>query len=195
LLHEGSTDAAALPPLIDKAIAYLINQENLLIPFEWNVNRIFGPSDIAVSNTQSEGAYDILLVHRDGGRISDRVRTTLRSLDAVPVVPVREMEAWLIVDPEAFAKATGHPTSRLPADLPRPREIERVPDPKQIMHNIWISLLGREPQGGRVGHLEEILEIVAGNVRLERLLQLRSFIEFIRDLRSALEKMGWPYHS
>jgi hypothetical protein len=87
---------------------------------------------------------DLLFIHRDAESLSpDRRREEIsRSLPQslggsrtrhVPVVPVRMTEAWLLTHEDAIRAAAGNPRGTQPLSLPALREIERLPDPKQIL--------------------------------------------------------------
>lgn len=84
---------------------------------------------------------NLLFVHRDAdGHAPDDVRTqiaeALSGFDApahVAVVPVREMEAWLLTDEGAIREVVGNRRGRSPLPLPPLHKIEEVPDPKALL--------------------------------------------------------------
>jgi len=51
----------------------------------------------------------------------------------VPVVPVQELEAWLLVDEAAIRTAVGRPSGQELVSLPALRAIERTAGPKEIL--------------------------------------------------------------
>jgi hypothetical protein len=193
LLCEGSTDLAALPALVEKAIQGLLAEDGVHAHFEWNIAPGGVPSDDRIGAAAQGAAYDVVLAHRDGAGRSDEVRKAILALGAVPVVPVREMEAWLIAEPEAFSRAARVPPDRLPAGLPRGRAAETVADPKVVMDEILAACFRKPPRGGRFRDLERYLEIVAAEVRLPTLRELTAFLSLMTDLRDALTRMGWPF--
>jgi hypothetical protein len=74
---------------------------------------------------------DLLLGHRDAEAQGPETRrreieSAIRSLDSAPrwiaVIPVRMMEAWLLIDERALRTAAGNPNGGEPLDLPRPRD-------------------------------------------------------------------------
>ena len=99
---------------------------------------------------------DLLFVHRDAEResvekrkeeISDALE--LCGMDTPPVVcvvPVRMQEAWLLIDESALRKAAGNPQGRQPLDVPDPKSLEGLPDPKQVLHELLGTASGL---GGR----------------------------------------------
>jgi hypothetical protein len=88
---------------------------------------------------------ELLFVHRDGEGQGPEMRITeingavseLRhSGVAVPhvcVVPVRMQEAWLLIDEDAIRTASGNQYGRVQLPLPRPRDLEGLPDPKEVL--------------------------------------------------------------
>ena len=193
LLCEGSTDWAVLPALLEKAIQALLAEDEVHDHFEWQIAPAGLPSDDQIAKTVSTATYDVVLVHRDGASRAEAVRTRIHEHGAVPVVPVREMEAWLIVEPEAFARAANVSADRLSAKLPRGAAVEEISDPKAVMQEILESCFRRPPRGARSDDLEWYLEIVAAQVNLEALRQLDAFRRTLVDLRKALAAMGWPF--
>jgi hypothetical protein len=191
LLCEGSTDAAALPPLIDKAVLDLIRSDDARAAFDWMIHCSGDSSDDTVQSLVSSKDYDILIVHRDAGSDAAGRRSRIAALGGVPLVPVRELEAWLIVDPNAFCRAANVPLERLPGGLPVGRAVERELDPKAVLSHIIETIHRRPPRGGRHRELEQFLEIVANEVDYAKLRALPAFSTFLSDLRSALHRLGW----
>jgi hypothetical protein len=89
---------------------------------------------------------DLLFVHRDAegaspeGRkseiaaaLNDRVDS---SLPVVCVIPVRMQEAWLLFDEPALRRAAGNPNGQQPLAMPRLQDLELLPDPKVVLHEL-----------------------------------------------------------
>jgi hypothetical protein len=84
-----------------------------------------------------------LFVHRDAERETpaNRIAEIRRALagaaargtqlPAVPVIPVRMLEAWLLFDEAAIRRAAGNPNGLVQLGLPSPRQVEQLPDPKE----------------------------------------------------------------
>jgi len=50
----------------------------------------------------------------------------------VAVIPVQEIEAWILVDEQAIRKVARNPkSSRIRLDIPSPRAVEQINDPKE----------------------------------------------------------------
>jgi hypothetical protein len=196
LLCEGSTDRAALPPLIEKALAHLRADDKVRAHFEWDIDGLAGKSSSElIQRAAASGHYDVILAHMDGAGDPDAIWQGVMGIEGepVPVVPVRETEAWLIVDPQAFLRATrASALTRLPQTPRTGKSVERCADPKALTTALLEACLGRRPES-RDGEVEDWYGLVAARVRLEKLLQLQWFGQFVLDLRSALQRLGWPF--
>lgn len=85
---------------------------------------------------------DILFVHRDAERVSPSMRQ--REIESswpdssanavlICVIPVRMTEAWLIASELPIRSAVGNPTGVAPLGLPSIKDIESLPDPKDLL--------------------------------------------------------------
>ena len=109
-----------------------------------------------------EAPVDVIFVHRDSDSRSDRaprneiagaVQTLGDGLTAevVPVVPIQELEAWILLDEAAIRTVVGKPSKRNPLAVPRPNRIEHTASPKEVLQR---ALLDASNTTGR-RHKEE----------------------------------------
>lgn len=86
--------------------------------------------------------FDLVIVHRDAegegperrrGEAVRAVASVREHLPALPVVPVRMTEAWLLVDEIAIRRVAGRPNGKDDLGLPRASAVEQVPDPKLVL--------------------------------------------------------------
>ena len=86
--------------------------------------------------------FDLLVVHRDSeNRLAEeRVHEISRGVRAadvdwptIPVVPVRMTEAWLLLDEREIRTVAGRPSGTRPLNLPSPRAVESLADPKATL--------------------------------------------------------------
>ncbi|MER0447332.1 hypothetical protein ABR738_22745 [Streptomyces sp. Edi4] len=84
------------------------------------------------------GDYDLAVVQRDAGRgpaqdrrdeIRAAVSTEWPGLRHVAVVPVRMLEAWLLLDEVCLRQVAENPRGRVSLDLPRGVAAEKTADP------------------------------------------------------------------
>jgi len=209
LVGEGTSDEALLPiiewTLKNPALGLLPDVELLL--------RFVGPDDTPgmydvierALATVAELPCDLLFIHHDADgpthvRWSEIMRAAV--LDArrrgndvpptVPVVPVREMEAWLLLDEAAIREAAGAPDGTMPLSLPRAAEIEAAPDPKAILRRALRTASGlsqrRWPQIDAI-RPDTIVGIMSS---FEHLRALPAFQAFEVDVRRVIAELGWP---
>lgn len=142
---------------------------------------------------------DLVFVHRDAERDHPDTRReeVLTSPESpplgrtlVPVVPVRMTEAWLLLDETAIRVVAGRPNGRVPLDLPKPREVEAIADPKERLKRALEA--ASEAKGRR---LDDLRRSFPRNRRLllERLdsagpvTELAAWKRLRADVESALE--------
>lgn len=102
----------------------------------------------------------------------------------VPLVPVREMEAWALADLDVVREVAGADwdvSSVTDGELlGRP---ERLPDPKRTLSDVMRQ--ARRPRRGK-RHVDTYLPLISERLELPALRRLPSFQRFERDLRAAL---------
>jgi hypothetical protein len=85
---------------------------------------------------------DVIVVHRDADTAgvtarNAEIEAAVHQVDSraqvVPIVPVRMTEAWLLLDEPAIRHVAGNPNGRTPLPLPKPKEVERLADPKALL--------------------------------------------------------------
>lgn len=160
LVADGSSDRALLG-----AIDWAVHREGVRIEHRAVADlRLLPrpPRDLADRIAAALELYpcDLLFVHRDAERGShdDRqaeIRGALArhpGLAAVPVIPVRMTEAWLLHDEQAIRKAADNPHGRVSLDLPPPGRVEALPDPKQVLFDALLR--ASELRGRRLKKLK-----------------------------------------
>ncbi|WP_371588595.1 hypothetical protein [Streptomyces virginiae] len=148
----------------------------------------------------SHGAdeYDLVIIHRDSDgnppqrrrdEIADAVAAVNPNLAHVPVIPVRMLEAWLILDHAAIREVAGNPNSRVPLGLPKPNRAESVADPKALLKQAIAT--ASEEKGRSLKKLQA--RFSENRARLVQMLdregpvkQLASWQSFTHDLSEAL---------
>lgn len=109
----------------------------------------------------------------------------------IPVIPVRETEAWLLVDRTAVREVAKVPRTRTDLGLPaRPRDVETVRHPKAALDAALGRALGTKPTARR---RRAVLESLARRVHLELLDEVPAFREFAADLERVMSgpTMTW----
>lgn len=211
LYAEGPTDYQFLGPLLPRLCAHLCATESKasvdvgeVVPLNHPDTLKGRPRDerIAAAAAMHEGAWHIVFVHVDGSGDPDKARSqsVQPALDAlhsrfpaaapgVGVVPVRETEAWLLVDGDALRSVFGVNLSDAQLGLPSPRHTaESCIDPKAVLN---AAFLATRPTGlRRRKGTAPMLTALGDQVSLESLAHLPSFRRLTEDLRTALRHMG-----
>jgi hypothetical protein len=197
LYAEGSSDYYFLSPLITRLLDAVGAR---LFPSECEVAetvgidapRVKGPRAerfVAAAEHEGEGCT-LFVIHTDGagdprkarennvvpGREALRAKGDTRPV--VACVPVHEVEAWLLTDPEAFRTALGS-TPTLP------HEPEREPDPKATLKRLLEENGVRRPP-------ERLFALFGERVRFETLRALPAFKAFETELTKAIRQIARP---
>ncbi|MET7474733.1 hypothetical protein ABZT17_10300 [Streptomyces sp. NPDC005648] len=146
-------------------------------------------------------AYDLVVIHRDSDgnppeqrrtEIAEAVAEVCPDLVHVPVIPVRMLEAWLILDHAAIREVAGNPNGKVALNLPGLTRAESARDPKALLKQAIAT--ASEDKGRRLEKLQK--RFPENRARLLQMLdregpvqQLASWQAFTQDLRQALESL------
>jgi hypothetical protein len=200
LYAEGPTDYDFLLPLLDRFLDALAAP---LFPGAYEVAPAVGidaprrttggrSERIAAAIDVSWDTCTLFVIHADGagdpegarrntvepGLLLARTAHPERSIAAAACVPVREIEAWMLVDPTVFHALLGAGTT--PAC---PADPERDLDPKASLRRILKDGGARRPP-------ERMHAFFGEHVGLDALRKLPAFQAFEADLCSALRDVA-----
>jgi hypothetical protein len=155
LLAEGSSDRGLIPHLQNLCIRAGVDEVTGIWPdFDYLPEKpektVEGQIRAAL---QLEPDVDLLFIHRDADS-NDAAprRETIRSgakpfrVQYVPVIPVQELEAWLLLDESAIRMVAENPRGREGLELPPPQHIETTARPKE---RLQAALLNACKSSGR----------------------------------------------
>lgn len=139
---EGSSDAALVPHLEDLCLLCGADEATGLAPNLESMPRKISRTvrEKLHAAMELEPNADLIFVHRDADstdpdpRYSEihSARSTLESdASIVPLVPVQETEAWLLLDKEAIRRVADNPNGKVPLQLPPLKQIEKLAKPKE----------------------------------------------------------------
>jgi hypothetical protein len=194
LLSDGSSDEVLLPIL-----TWLLKQNGVQCAIQpaWaELRRLREPPKTLVERIQKALELfpcDLLFVHRDAENSPLETRaneiraaaTLAASTTAIPttlcVIPIRMQEAWLLFDEQIIRRAAGNPHGRAAITLPALEQLEQLPDPKSILHELIrdaSGLHGRRRNRMRV------------NIAARRVVELADDFKPLRNLSAfqALER-------
>ncbi|WP_437480996.1 DUF4276 family protein [Sorangium sp. So ce1014] len=200
---EGPTDDRFLCNLLNRILPPLAAEICKSVPYIDDARRISEPRQsrgasreerIAAAIEESWSECNLFVVHSDGEGAPDevrreriepglaRARRARPDLAAAACVPVRETEAWMLADPEAFCRI--FETDRMP---PLPSNPEAESDPKKVLETALCAL------GARMGRgVEDYYALLGAEVRLDSLRRLPAFQQFEEELRKAIAAIAAP---
>ncbi len=213
LFAEGPTDYRFLPPVLRRATEELCLRNARTTVEIGDVLNLHAPQDyrdadlatqIVEAAKAANGAYNILFIHTDGSgdpkaaydqrvqpakeRIASELSSQLKR--TVGVVPVREMEAWTLVDGDALRDAFGTVLDDEALGIPlRPREVESILDPKQTLNQTYARIVGTKQRRRRTA--ADFFDAIGERVQLTRLRQVPAFGRFEQELRTALVELSY----
>lgn len=150
-----------------------------------------------------EPGVDLIFVHRDADARSAGARRReieAAAVDAgpvkiIPVVPIQETEAWLLLDEQAIRDVAENPHGKATLHLPRPSRVEMKARPKEILQAALIAaseLKGQRLEKFRKAfgiHRALLLERVEPNGPIRTLSAWKALV---RSIRSYVEERTAP---
>ena len=206
ILGEGSSDAVLVHPLrwllaeagVRRSVEILVPD-----PWEWHRPATSLEERIKVAIALTEPC-DLLFVHRDSdgvepalrrGEIDRAFRVSVPSPlgpQCVPVIPIRETEAWFLFDEEALRRAAGNPKGKIPLVLPSLGDLENQPDPKTALKALLRQATEFSPRRSRGFRAEAAVHRLAELITdFSPLRRLSAFRALEAEVRSLVGRNGW----
>lgn len=212
LYCEGNSDEYFLPILLQRTSRHIIMEgggSDINIP---PVKRIEVPksgqgNDIltAAVRAGTEG-YDILFVHKDADDAGPekvrknhiepglrKVHETTKKVckNMVPVIPIRETEAWMLADIKILQDILDINTDAKELGLPtRPVLVEKIADPKHVLQETIRKSLERKSRRRRKINIETLYTRLAQEVRLDFLKQVPAYKTFTGELMQTFKSLN-----
>ncbi len=164
LVTDGPSDVAFLPIL-----TWLLRDEGVETPIDpqWadlrKLPQKSSPKKLKDKITKACYLYpcDVLFIHRDAERetinkraheIYDAVRE-IKDFAVPPclcVIPVKMMEAWLLIEEQAIRRAAGNPNGQTRLQMPSINSLESLTDPKNKLYELLKKASGRSEKSRRL---------------------------------------------
>ena len=210
LLAEGNSDNALLPLLrwllkrngITTNIVLQRVEEPRMRPYSTRCK--MSVMGWRIQESLADYACDLLFVHRDADAPDQKSRVNEiktgyneavkdRQTPFVCVVPIQELEAWLLVDAKAICSACN--TRNLPkgVKLPKLGEIERMANPKEFLKQFLSQASGLTAKELRDAGVTA--QRIAGNIDFSLLLKLPTFKKLDEELAEVIAANGWNHET
>ncbi len=204
---EGPTDSRFLSPLLDRLSVKLLRDRGrarVQVAAPILIGDRLSRENFPVVAGACDPSVSILVVHTDAGgdverAFAERIRPWFASVadefqegerELVPVVPVRETEAWLLCDIDALNQVFGMRKDRSAFGLPRhAREVEQITDPKAHLRQAQIYAIGKRP--ARKAGLGALYSALGVQVSFEELEKVLAFRQFAAAFEQALQRLGF----
>jgi hypothetical protein len=144
--------------------------------------------------------YDILFIHRDAEKndnamVDRRIEEIKREIGieeferTVCIIPVRMMEAWLLINEDAIMKAAGNRSYNQPMNLPAPKALDREKKPKEVLHTLLRNASGLKGRRLSTFNSNYAVHLVAEYIDdYSPLRQLQAFNAFELELKQKIDK-------
>lgn len=156
-IGEGSSDTALVPHLEELCILAGAEEATGVAP---DLSRLPEPVGKTVEAQlravlRLEPEAKVVFVHRDANGAGPELRreevaravASVQVPRHVAVVPVQELEAWMLLDEVEIRRVAENPRGRVPLDLPKPSQVETIRNPKEVLNEA--ILLASEQTGRR----------------------------------------------
>ena len=203
LITEGSSDYALKDHLqniivecgADEAIGVAPDLARLPTPVGISVK------DKVEAALRLEPSVNIIFIHRDSDAVNPEPRyteisTQVSSLSTakpyVAIVPVQELEAWLLVDEASIRSISENPLGTASLNLPKIKNIEKLSNPKEKLYE---ALALASEKSGR--HLDKFKQSLPKKrtILIERMKttgaiqQLQSWTRMKNDIQLEISKL------
>lgn len=203
LVSDGSSDAS-LQPILN----WLLIENGVARPLRstWaDLGRLQLPINPSLSDklriSLEYYPCELLFVHRDAesqsremrvAEIEAAVSALTDSPPIVCVIPVRMVEAWLLIDENAIKSAAGNSRYRGNLTLPDISRLERLPDPKDILHELLKQACDLNRRRLRRYPVHQYARRVSDFIHdFSVLRHLDAFNALEEEIRTAIESHRW----
>jgi len=143
--------------------------------------------------------FHVVFIHRDAETtnlkiIEQRHKEIFDELDeelypkTVCVIPIKMMETWLMIDPEAIKKAAGNRNYNGKIDLPSLKNLEKENQPKVTLHELLRVVSGLKSRNLKKFNPVKAVHLVAENIEdFSSLRNLVAFKAFETDLKRVVD--------
>lgn len=139
---------------------------------------------------------DVLFIHRDAENesletreeeIKKHLSESTVGNSPIFIIPVRMMEAWLLIDKAAIAKAAGNREFKGDLEIPKIKNIEKESNPKKLLQDLIYKASEKAGRARKKLNIHQAVHLVSNNINdFSSLLSVPSFARFYDSLEDFL---------
>jgi hypothetical protein len=190
---EGKADYEFLLRVIERYLKQIAPHADFVPD---RVHGIVGNTELERQTKLAEdyAGSHFIIIHLDADArtdvdaIENRLIPDYQKKRIVPIIPIKETEAWILADFEAFKEVIGTKMSAKELGFPaQPKEVEKINEPKEVIKTAISRAVSRRK---RID-IEEIYETMGEKVSLEQLEKVPAFQNFRKRIIPILIQLGF----
>lgn len=210
LYCEGTTDNRFLPSVIIRTSRRILDKHQRnnirVLPIQLiQVKKKKRPESILQAAREATG-YHALIVHADADHPNaDRarcqrfepgyklVKQTGENVckDLLPIIPVQAIEAWMLADYELLLAEIGTKMKVDELGIPtKAGQVESISKPKRRLEDTVRKAYASRSKRQRKADIDFLYEPMGEKIRLERLKEVSSYLQFVDDLTATLRTLN-----
>ncbi len=211
LYAEGPTDERFLPIIIQRTVEKILSArgrtvvevlEPMSVKRAVDQEKFSNQAERILEAARQVAGYHALIVHADADAptpdraFAERIEPGLALIaqseapvcdHCLPIIPVQNIEAWLLADPETFGTVVGTNVAVHQLGLPsKPKQVESIPKPKEALNRVIQTALAEQPRRRRRLSVGSLYEPLARQISLERLGQVPAYQQFEQVMTKTL---------
>lgn len=207
---EGSTDRQFFPMITERLIEEYYLGKGISVELSWSFYKKVGSSfDSIIDVCEKTKDQNLVIIHRDSDNATWNVAYANHFEEAkqhmmninndqfnenlLPLIPVTETEAWLLVDKRLLKSSIGTDLSDQDLGLTyKQSRIESIADPKRTIENAiktYHYSLSKKQRKYAV-QIYDLYDILASDMNLSQLEALDSYQRFKSSLIDILDNIG-----
>jgi len=206
LYCEGASDYRFLAPILNRTLQQLIPQVELYLVLLDTINHSGQSQDENIKRAAHDGhGFHLVVIHLDAdapdekgalnnrfepGRLVAQATPRFYNANLVPIIPVRNTNAWMLVDFAAFRDVVGTDKDADVLGFPkRAVEVEKIFDPKHVFSEALKN--ARPPRRRHQLKPVDVFTLLAQKIDMRRLTEVPSYLIFHKRLTDLLHTLHY----
>jgi Domain of unknown function (DUF4276) len=214
---EGSTDYDFLPPVIRRTTEQVLVQHDrnemdaTVLVIQLTKGQEEERAESIFQAARNAYGYHALVVHADADdprpdkakaeriepgfkRVQEAKEEVCKNL--VPIIPVQAIEAWILADYQLLLAEIGTKMKADELGIPtKAGQVESISKPKRRLEDTVRKAYASRSKRQRKADIDFLYEPMGEKIRLERLKELSSYLQFVDDLTETLKELNIIPHT